>query len=102
MARIIATTDDYLAHVTWRNNCDPQTLKEAVADAKRGFDGGYEKTMALRPSTKFFEDWMDCNNLTTFLVNRDTGVRTLLSALRKTIHVKYQSCALSIYCKIVL
>ena len=35
--RIIATTDDYLAHVTWRNNCDPKTLKEAVADAKSPF-----------------------------------------------------------------
>ena len=48
--RIIATTDEYLAHVTWRNNCNPQTLKEAVADAKRGGDGGYEKTMCRDPA----------------------------------------------------
>ena len=81
--RIIETSNNYLVHVNWRNNGSPKTLKEAVADAKKGIDGGLEQTMMLRPTTKFFEDWMDWNNLVTYLVNRDTGVRTLLSALRK-------------------
>ena len=39
--------------------------------------------MALRPTDKVFAHWMDWNALVTFLFNRDTEYRTLLSALRK-------------------
>ena len=72
--------------VKWRNNATPKDLKHAVELAKRGLDGGYEATLNLRPTSKIFAEWMDWNNLVTFLFNRDTDYRnTLLSALRKTI-----------------
>lgn len=79
--RIVETTNHYLEHVIWRNDSQPTTLKEAVEDAKRGRDGGKDATLALRPTTKHFEEWIDWNDLITCLLNRDTGVRTLLSGL---------------------
>ena len=84
--RIKVKTDEYLTLVKWRNNGQPRDLKHAVELAKRGCDGGKDITMSLRPTSKVFADWMDWNNLVTFLFNRDTDYQNvLLSALRNTI-----------------
>ena len=78
-------TDEYLTLINWRNNGNASSLVEAVQIAKLGQDIGQEATLALRPTGRVFEDWINWNNLVTFLVNRDTGVRTLLSAYRNAI-----------------
>ena len=83
--RMIQKTDEYLTQVQWKNNCTPTTLYDAVQEAKRGNDGGYDLTLNLRPKNRVFEDWINYNNLVTYLYNRDTHVRTLLSALRNAI-----------------
>ena len=87
--RMIETTDEYLTQVKWKSNCAPATLYDAVQAAKRGDDGGFELTMSLRPNDRVFENWINWNNLVTFLFNRDTNIRTLLSAIRNAI--KYTS-----------
>ena len=88
--RIIQRTDEYLSVVQWRNDGNPNSLQEALQMAKVGKDGGQLVTMELRPTTNDFHAWMDWSALVTFLYNRDTSVRTLLSALRKVIsHVDY-------------
>ena len=84
-SRIIDRTNDYLSMVTWRQNGNPTNLKEAVAMAKQGKDGGEELTLSFRPTNNCFHAWMDWSSLVTYLYNRDTQVRTLLSAIRKTI-----------------
>ena len=83
--RMKRKTDEYLTLITWRNNGTASSLVEAVQIAKMGQDIGQEATLALRPTGQIFEDWINWNNLVTFLVNRDTGVRTLLSAYRNAI-----------------
>ena len=83
--RMIQKTDEYLSMVRWRNNGEANCLKEAVQIAKLGQDIGMEATLALRPTDRIFENWMNWNNLVTYLYNRDTHVRTLLSALRNAI-----------------
>ena len=86
--RIENKTDEYLTLIKWRNNSQPQSLQHAVELAKNGSDGGYDATIRLRPTSRVFSDWMDWNNLVTFLVNRDTEYQTLLSALRNAIKTK--------------
>ena len=81
--RMIAKTDEYLAEIKWKNNGTADTLTEAVALAKQGRDVGLDATMAMRPKDRIFAHWMDWNALVTFLFNRDTQYRTLLSAFRK-------------------
>ena len=71
-SRIKNKTEEYLTLVKWRNNGQPQNLQHAVELAKNGIDGGYDATMRLRPTSKIFAEWMDWNNLVTFLFNRDT------------------------------
>ena len=83
--RMIERTDAYLSEITWRNDCSVSNLVEAVQMAKIHKDAGAEKTRSLRPSNRIFEDWINYNNLITFLYNRDTNVRTLLSAYRNAI-----------------
>ena len=83
ISRIISTTDQYLASIQWKNNADPKSLYEAVQMAKQGKDAGEAKTLALRPTSNDFREWMLWNDIVTFLYNRDTHMRTLLSALRK-------------------
>ena len=83
--RIIQKTDEYLSVVNWKNDGVADTLVEAVAIAKQGQDVGHAATLALRPTDRIFENWMNYNALVTYLYNRDTNVRTLLSALRKPI-----------------
>ena len=84
--RMVVKTDEYLQLIIWRNNSNPESLQHAVALAKNGFDGGRERTIALRPTTRIFSEWMDWNSLVTFLFNRDTQYeQTLLSALRNAI-----------------
>ena len=90
--RMIGTTDEYLTQVNWKTNCTPTTLYDAVQEAKRGNDGGYELTMSLRPNDRVFESWMNWNNLVTFLYNRDTNIRTLLSAIRNAIKLHVEHC----------
>ena len=82
-ARVKAKTDEYLSLVKWRANCTPKNLDDAVNLAKRGMDGGKDLTMALRPTSDSFAEWIQWSSLTTYLFNRDTGVGTLLSCLRK-------------------
>ena len=101
--RIIETTNGYLQHVQWKSNCTPDSLFAAVQEAKKGNDGGLELTLALRPKNRVFEDWMNWSALVTFLFNRDTQVRTLLSAIRNAIndcietHVIHNLCIYCIY-----
>lgn len=80
--RIIERTDEYLSFITWRNNGSPIDLQQAIAFAKVGMDGGFECTMALRPTSRIFSDWMDWNELTTVLLRRDTQYHTVLATLR--------------------
>ena len=89
-ARISAKTDEYLSQVNWRNNGVPRDLKNAVELAKMGIDGGREATLQLKPTSRIFEEWMDWNNLVTFLFNRDTDYQTLLSAIRNAIKHNYE------------
>ena len=81
--RMIAKTDEYLSLVQWRNDGTAENLKEAVALAKNGQDIGLEATLALRPTDAIFAHWMDWSALVTYLFNRDTEFKTLLSAIRK-------------------
>ena len=83
--RIIQRTDEYLTAVIWRNDGEAETLEQAVALAKNGKDVGLIKTKMLRPTNRIFEDWMNWSALVTYLFNRDTNYRTLLSAVRKPI-----------------
>ena len=83
-ARMIEKTNEYLTQVTWKSNCNPETLDDAVQEAKLGNDGGYDCTMMLRPNTNDFHDWMQWSALVTYLFNRDTPYGRILSALRKT------------------
>ena len=83
--RMVARTDEYLSLIQWRNDCSVDTLKDAVAMAKLNKDAGKEATMRLRPTDRIFENWMNWNNLVTYLYNRDTSIRTLLSAYRNAI-----------------
>ena len=83
--RMIRTTDEYLQAINWRNDGDADTLEELVEIAKAGKDIGLERTIALRPKNRIFAQWMHWNSVVTYLYNRDTNVRTLLSALRKII-----------------
>ena len=83
--RITLRTNEYLSQVNWRNNGQPRDLKHAVELAKLGIDGGREATMALRPTSRIFEEWIDWSNMTTYLFNRDTNYQTLLSAIRNAI-----------------
>ena len=83
--RISAKTDEYLSGVTWRNNGTPRDLQHAIQLAKMGMDGGKEATMQLKPTSRNFSDWMDWNNLVTYLFNRDHDYQTLLSAIRNAI-----------------
>ena len=82
-SRIIQKTDEYLSAVNWKQNGCPATLREAVELAKQGLDGGKDLTMSFRPNNYDFHDWMMWNSLVTYLFNRDTQIRTLLSAFRK-------------------
>ena len=81
-SRMIARTTDYLSQVNWKSNCIPTSLDDAVAQAKKGNDGGYELTMTLRPQSMDFHQWMQWSALVTFLYNRDTPVARILSAIR--------------------
>ena len=83
--RMILRTDEYLTQIQWREDCEAATLDEAVQMAKIRKDAGYEKTMSLRPKNQIFEQWMQWNSVVTYLYNRDTTVRTLLSAYRNAI-----------------
>ena len=83
--RIVEKTDEYLTLVNWRSNGTPENLDHAIQLAKDGKDGGYDVTMRLRPTSRNFHDWINWSNLITFLVNRDTGIQTLLSAIRNAI-----------------
>lgn len=83
--RMIERTDEYLSQVQWRGDCSVTTLKDAVAMAKLNKDAGKTTTLNLRPMDRIFENWMNWNNLVTFLYNRDTSARTLLSAYRNAI-----------------
>ena len=89
--RMVRTTDDYLTQIQWKTNCAPTTLYDAVQEAKKGNDGGLELTLSLRPTNRIFEDWINYNNLITYLFNRDTNIRTLLSAIRNTIQKTRQT-----------
>ena len=82
-ARVKAKTDEYLSVIKWRADCTPRNLDEAVAFSKKGMDGGKALTMALRPTSDIFAEWIQWSSLTTYLFNRDTDVGTLLSCLRK-------------------
>ena len=85
--RMIEKTNEYLTTIKWKNDGVACTLKDAVELAKVGKDIGLEDTMALRPTTRIFEDWMNWNAIVTYLFNRDTNYQsTLLSALRKSIN----------------
>ena len=97
--RMITKTDEYLSAINWRNNCTVSTLKEAVQMAKIGNDAGAEMTRSLRPTTRIFEDWINYNNLVTYLYNRDTNVRTLLSAYRNAIKCTFCTVLFVIYHK---
>ena len=84
--RMVEKTNEYLQLINWRNDGNPENLQHAVALAKVGIDGGRERTMALRPTSRIFSEWMDWNSLVTYLFNRETQYeRTLLSALRNAI-----------------
>ena len=83
--RMIRKTDEYLAMVNWQNNGTANTLEDAVAIAKLGKDIGFDGTMQLRPTDRIFNNWMNWNALVTYLYNRDTQNRTLLSAFRNPI-----------------
>ena len=83
--RMIQKTDEYLTAINWKENGEANTLNEAVELAKIGKDIGLNKTMALRPKSRIFEDWMNWNDVVTYLFNRDTNYQfTLLSAFRNT------------------
>ena len=83
ISRIISKTDEYLTVVQWQNNCNPQTLDDAVRDAKLGKDGGKDCTMNLRPTSNDFHEWMQWSALVTYLFNRDTDYARILSVIRK-------------------
>ena len=91
--RISNKTEEYLSLIKWRNDGAPRDLQHAVELAKKGIDGGKDATLRLKPTSRRFNEWMDWNNLVTFLFNRDTEYQTLLSAIRnaiyETIHVTY-------------
>ena len=84
--RIIKKTDEYLTMVQWKENGQPANLEEAIKLAKQGIDGGKELTLSFRPTGFNFNDWMAWSSLVSFLYNRDTQVRTILSAIRNAIY----------------
>ena len=80
--RMIQRSNDYLKEVNWKSNCLPSSLNDAIEEAMRGNDAGFDKTMALRPRTMDFNDWMLWSNLVCCLFNRDTPYSQILSSLR--------------------
>ena len=95
--RMIRKTDEYLTMVNWQNNGTANTLEDAVAIAKLGKDIGFDGTMQLRPTDRIFNNWMNWNALVTYLYNRDTQNRTLLSAFRNPIQAHTMTTQVSLF-----
>ena len=88
--------DEVIQSIEWKKNAAPGdciNIERALQSARKGYDGGPEATINLKPKTNSHSSWMNFVHLLTVYYNRDKLVKRYTILRNRIISMIYSACS---------